>query len=845
MASGTLKGTFTGVAQSIAYPELKWSSSKDVANNRSTVTLTLYYVKVNSAWQSNNSSHPVYLQINGTNTGTKKAFDLRNTSRQTIWSRSQTVNHNADGTKSCNFGCSGETGTSLGTFAFGGAAKLDTIPRASSLSVSPSTVNYGNKVTFKISRASSSFTHTLRYGFSTGSGTIVSKTTATSYTWTVPLSLIKSDASNSWGTIYVDTYSGSTKIGEKSVRLNTNVPGASSITISPSSIDYGGKATFAISRANSAFTHTLRYSLNGASGTITSKTTSTSPTWTVPASLMTEVTTATTSSGTIYVDTYYGSIKIGSKSAKINTKIPSNIVPSFSIGISETNTKITNVIGSQSGTGGTYLKTISRIKFAINNAKGNQGSTIKSYSISFNGSSWTTSSATTGAITKSGSIPVTCKITDSRGRSKSLSATIKITDYNPPKLTTVSADRVNQESTQVAVKRTATFSQVLGKNHMKLYFDYKTSSGATSWTNFAALNKVSTGNVTSFTSNGTTTGIFSITQTYPVRVNATDAFGQTATWTGQVKTAAVVMSWGKTGVGAGKIWEAGSLDLAESIYCGGTKILSRGGGNGNTDLDCPSNANISLGYGSRGTGQLSFFKPVNLNGYEVASDIDMRSRTLRSSRIAVNPAWGTFQINTDQENGIPRLVLSNSGSRFSIEQKNSNAEELHVGGDGNPRVWFRSLYNRTYSYAANMYITSANTLGRITSASKYKLNISEIENIDLLGDRLLTINPKGWYDKTQTEFFADELTTGVKKTEDAVVIKRRHGLIAEDLRDAGLEAYVSYNEETGEIEGIEYDRLWTVLIPVIRRMNEKIVEQQGINARLNQEIKALKEGETK
>ena len=90
---------------------------------------------------------------------------------------------------------------------------MDTIPRASS--VAATDANIGSKTTITITRAASSFTHTLTYAFGDLTGTIATKTTDTSISWTVPTSFyaeIPNDPSGTC-TITCTTYSGSTKVG--------------------------------------------------------------------------------------------------------------------------------------------------------------------------------------------------------------------------------------------------------------------------------------------------------------------------------------------------------------------------------------------------------------------------------------------------------------------------------------------------------------------------------------------------------------------------------------------------------------------------------------------------------
>ena len=104
---------------------------------------------------------------------------------------------------------------------------LKTIPRAST--VSGGSGNIGSETTISISRKSNSFTHTLRYSFSDLTGTIATGV-GTSYPWKIPTSFyakIPNDPSGK-GTIYCDTYNGSTLIGTKSTTFTATASESSS-----------------------------------------------------------------------------------------------------------------------------------------------------------------------------------------------------------------------------------------------------------------------------------------------------------------------------------------------------------------------------------------------------------------------------------------------------------------------------------------------------------------------------------------------------------------------------------------------------------------------------------------
>lgn len=120
-------------------------------------------------------------------------------------------NHNSDGSWSATLTLRGY----IYTYAVSGsgAVSLPTIPRASTISVS--NANIGSNTTITISRKSSSFTHTLTYSFSGLTGTIATKTSSTSVTWTIPTSFYAKipNAKSGTATVTCTTYNGNTQVG--------------------------------------------------------------------------------------------------------------------------------------------------------------------------------------------------------------------------------------------------------------------------------------------------------------------------------------------------------------------------------------------------------------------------------------------------------------------------------------------------------------------------------------------------------------------------------------------------------------------------------------------------------
>ena len=154
--------------------------------------------------------------------------------------------------------------------------------------------------------------------------------------------------------------------------------------------------------------------------------------------------------------------------------------------------------------------------------------------------------------------------------------------------------------------------------------------------------------------------------------------------------------------------------------------------------------------------------------------------------------------------------------------------------DGTNAFQVPAVWSRTASGTANVVVNSAGTIYRSSSASKYKLDIQEKTDCDF--SKVLDLKPKEWFDKGNTERHAERLTKIANGEEvgdlvDSDPIERVSGLIAEDLIEVGLEDYVTwgdYKEDgTREPEGIQYDRLWTCLIPVVKQQKEQIASLEA------------------
>ena len=338
--------------------------------------------------------------------------------------------------------------------------------------------------------------------------------------------------------------------------LNT-IPRASSVKAS--NVNMGSAATITISRASSSFTHTLTYKFGNASGTIASKTSSTSVSWTPPVSLASQIPSAVSGTCTITCDTYSGSTKVGSKTCTHTLTVPSSVKPVIG------SLSATRVDGDVPSSWGMYVQTKSKATIQITGAAGSYGSSVKSYSISGGGYSGTADTLTTGFLNTSGTITFTATVTDSRGRVSDVKTTsISVVDYAPPYINSVVSQRalsngtLNDDGTYIRGAVSFGYSSCGGKNALSCSQFYKKNSDA-NWTSGG----VSFHSDTPFTFGN---GKISTDSTYDVKYSLTDAF---CTISAQdiVSTAAVVMDFksGGKGVAIGKVSETDScFEIASS-----------------------------------------------------------------------------------------------------------------------------------------------------------------------------------------------------------------------------------------------------------------------------------------
>ena len=439
----------------------------------------------------------------------------------------------------------------------------------------------------------------------------------------------------------------------------SNIPRASDVSAATGTI--GSAMTINISRKNSAFTHTIKYSFGSKSGTIATGV-GTSCSWTPPADLATVIPNATSGIGGIIVDTYSGSTKIGSKSAQLTLNVPTSMTPTLgSITLTDSNAAVKNLLN----TANTFAEIVSDIKVAFNSATGVQGSTITDYhaEIVNKNQSTNANNGNLGLMKWNGSAQVKAWVVDSRGRSSNaVTTSITVLEYFLPTLTfTAIRGDTNQSSDKIVVSRTAKIAPLkignVQKNSFKLSF--KTAPfGSTTYTSDtgAGVNDKVTNTLTN--SKATLSGTFDVGKSYEVYGVLEDAL----TSSGIVKAPPVspekmVMGMAETAVSFGKFPENTNAVDSDWVFKyknkeiqhhqltrnDGTAIMLMEGSDLNdvTTPGCYNGSNL-LHAPANGWNYIRVTKHTNDNGYVLQEAIAFYGNA-SAYRVQTNKTWGAWQ----------------------------------------------------------------------------------------------------------------------------------------------------------------------------------------------------------
>ena len=217
------------------------------------------------------------------------------------------------------------------------------------------------------------------------------------------------------------------------------------------------------------------------------------------------------------ITSYIDGANIGSTSATAIGTLPSTMKPNL--------TKLSlveNVSGIATKFGG-FVKNKSKLNYTYTFTLA-AGSTISSYNLTIDGSTYTSSSGTTNAIKSSGEVSYSAYVVDSRGRkSNVLTDTISVLNYSNPQISKFNVIRCdasgveNSEGAYAKYEVNASISSVNNKNDKSFIIDYKlqTDSEWTTWKTYSS----------GYTLNETSSVLeISVDDAYHFRVRAIDYF---------------------------------------------------------------------------------------------------------------------------------------------------------------------------------------------------------------------------------------------------------------------------------------------------------------------------------
>lgn len=435
-----------------------------------------------------------------------------------------------------------------------------------------------------------------------------------------------------------------------SLKLPT-IPRASSVSIGTTTI--GSAVTLTVTRASTSFTHTLRYAWGSTSGTIATGV-GTSASWTPPMSLCDAIPSSTSGNGTIYVDTYSGSTKIGTKSIPFTASVPSSVKPTFA---SATLTDLTSSTASLI-TGNTFVEILSDIKVTWNSASGAYGSTITGYKAEIVNKNLTvnTNGGSFGPLNFDGSYTIRTSVVDSRGRwSNTKDYAIVLLNYHAPALSfQVKRGGANMDK-MVVVRNAMVAPLTVGttqKNTMTLAFSVAPlgsttftadTGGGGTWTTLSTLTN----------SEVTLNGTYAPNRSWIVRGVLSDKFFQKP-FEATVSTEGAVYYYDKDGrFGVGKVADpsipAGSLDVAGNIYAGGAPI-------GHYSSKVVTNVNEALTAGVYTIINTTINQPFGISEYGYLEIIVTQSNTHNNSN---NWIWQKYA--TTSGKVFERYKVNNNG----------------------------------------------------------------------------------------------------------------------------------------------------------------------------------------
>ena len=482
------------------------------------------------------------------------------------------------------------------------------------------------------------------------------------------------------------------------------IPRASSFTVP--TFTCGGAGTINITPVVSTFTHKVYYYFGNTSGTISSSCT-TSCSWTPSNDLAKQIPNATNGVGSIVVDTYNGSTKVGSSTRNFTLYVNVSNYPNFT-SLSLTGNNLLN---------GHYVQGKSTVTSTINGATGSYGSTINSYNIAGQNLSVSSSSGTSSTLTQSGTLAYKATITDSRGRTATKQQSIYVYPYSSPTVTfellsRATSDKVaNEQGEYVKVIINYVITSINNANAKSYTLDYRVK-GSNSWTSVI-------GNtlLTDYINTGleiTTNVKLSVASTYEFRIGVKDSYTTSYNY-GEIGTVGCVLDFEQDGIGVGKYREKGMLDVAGDVYTTGSlnasgSIVAQG------MLSSSSTVNGSTfvqSFSTYGTHPLEIGKYIDMHQAGSTTDVDVRLEAVNQRGLIVKCGNDLSQgTEIGRINNNASFIKNEKGGQFLTME---DSGRLTYDGSTVPHNWRQSftpfIYSDNATWATSSAVGQATYLG--------------------------------------------------------------------------------------------------------------------------------------
>ena len=433
-------------------------------------------------------------------------------------------------------------------------------------------------------------------------------------------------------------------------------PRASTISFCPPGAVTGSSCRLVMTRNSSAFYHKARFQ-KGGTPLYTSEPFATALNFTVPRSWFSSFPNTDVLDVTVSVQTYRDSSCTGAVGApavcSLSVTADEGMRPAVASGWAvpapyNADTAAAGITG--------YVKGYSRAQVSFDPSKISMsdtfGASVASYSVSCQGLSVSASPYRTGVL-KASSAVVTCTVTDTRGRSTSEDFPLSVMDYARPKLSAISVFRsdadgtADEGGTYITVRASRSFSSLDGQNSCSLTAACAVSGGA--YGSAVTLN------------NGTAKrlGPVSADTSYSVRIRATDALENTASYYTSVPTRKWAMKFRANGRGVAFGKAAESDDVLEvssdwAVRLGRPLAIESGGTGAASAAEAVSNLGLAR---------------LQIEKYDLANDSSVEIST-------ANSEYGMIVVTGAGALGKEIILYNTSGGGAVSTKRVTNAEGI-------------------------------------------------------------------------------------------------------------------------------------------------------------------------